>query len=704
MIPILDILPVLSVYPYALLYYAVLLSSAGLALFAFRRADPANNPAIRSSLLVFFCSQLVLLTLSLMIYQGFSQLSQIFPIAFRALTLVCVIWFLRALFWQPQERNGWLVWVLTALILTTASVLTPLWLSLANTQSFNGSWQDMTWVGITLLTIAIGAIVYLQRDRSDRVEGILILVLAAIGYVIYLALPNGGSLPASVMVSQLIYYPLLISLAWQRKKPAEAPQPATIIPERRELSGEVAVRMLDVSLQQTVTQIQHSLTHSLGLHLMADLCGFLVADKENNSLTLLSMYDLIREEFLGTFTLPNKDFPVLTAHFEDREVLISNSPSEMAQEKAALMTLIGYNQIGNLLFYPINPIDAPIGRGVLCLSPFTERAWSAKELEQLSIIAPKVDEILDEAAEIEQKATSAQRLQALVNRVQRDRAQTVDQFMQSQALLAQLQEELQTSGQTHESEVELWLTRQDTLEDQLEDLQNTLRQNEATVAQAEALRVEKEQLERSMAQNALQVEGLRTALDQARNMLEGMSPQFANPEAKEPTASFVDSLQLLIDDLKLESDQKQIRVSVENSLSAEPNPENKAQLLQICRSLLKNALAVSKAGSEVLLEVIPSGDHPGYVELRVSDAGPGLKPEDQTAFLKQISSISEPAEQNWGEVGALKDAVELTQSLGGHWWIHSVPDTITIHRLAIPVNSGTETPGVHLATPSTEKP
>ena len=131
--------------------------------------------------------------------------------------------------------------------------------------------------------------------------------------------------------------------------------------------------MLDVSLQQTVTQIQHSLTHSLGLHLMADLCGFLVADKENNSLTLLSMYDLIREEFLGTFTLPNKDFPVLTAHFEDREVLISNSPSEMAQEKAALMTLIGYNQIGNLLFYPINPIDAPIGRGVLCLSPFTER-------------------------------------------------------------------------------------------------------------------------------------------------------------------------------------------------------------------------------------------------------------------------------------------------------------------------------------------
>ena len=703
MIPILDILPVLSVYPYALLYYAILLASAGLAIFAFRRADPSNNLALRGSLLVIFFSQFTLLTLSLMIYQGFTQLNQIFPIAFRALTLVCIIWLLRTLFWQGQERHGWLMWALTVFILTVGSILTLTWLPLAGEQSFNGSWLDQIWVGLTLLTIALGAIVYLRLDHSDRVEGIIILVLAAMGYVFYLALPNAGSLPASVMVSQLVYYPLLISLAWQRKTPAQTPQPATVTPERRELSGEVAVRMLDVSLQQTDTQIQRSLTHSLGLYLLADLCGFLVADKENDSLTLLNMYDLIREEFLGTLTLPNKTFPVLTAHFEDREVLISNSPAELAQEKAALMGLIGYNQIGNLLFYPLNPIDAPTGRGALCLSPFTGRAWSSKELEQLSVIAPKINEILDEAAEIEQKATSAQRLQTLVNRVQRDRARTVDQFMQSQTILAQFQEELQISSQTHESEVELWLTRQDALEDQLEDLQNTLQQNEATIAQAETLRLEKEQLEHTMAQNALQVEGLRTALDQARNMLEQMDPKASTVVASEPPASLADALQLLIEDLRLEAERKHLRLHVETRLTAEPNSENKAQLLQLSRSLLHNALAVSKTGSEVLLEVLPSQDHPGYVELRVSDGGPGLKPEDQTAFLEQLNSIPEPSEQNWGEVGALKEAVELTQSLGGHWWIHSVPDTLTIHRLAIPVNSGLEAAGNDLTPSSPEK-
>lgn len=703
MTPILDILPVLSVYPYALLYYAILLASAGLALFAFRRANPANNPALRSSLLVIIFSQLILLTLNLMIYQGFQQLNQIFPIAFRALTLVCLVWFLRALFWKPQQRRGWLVWVFTVLILTAASILTLAWLPLAGEQSFNGSWQDLLWVGITLLTITLGAMVYLQQDRLDKVEGMIILFLAAIGYLFYLALPNAGSLPASVVISQMLYYPLLISLAWQRKKPEPTSQPLTPATERRELSSEVAVRMLDVSLQQTNTQIQRSLTHSLGLYLLADLCGFLVIEEENNSLTLLNTYDLIREEFLENIELPKKVFPVLTAHFEDRNALISNNPEELVQERETLMELIGYNRLGNLLFYPLNPIDAPIGRGLLCLSPFTERAWNLKELNQLSVIAPKVNEILNEAADIEQRATSAQRLQLLLNQVQRDRAQTVEQFLQSQKLLEQLQRELHITSQTHESEVEMWIIRQEALEDQLEDLQNTLRQNEETIAQAEALRIEKERLEKSMAQNALQVEGLRTALDQARNMLEQMNPQSSVSSKSEPTLSLTEELQALIESSKLNSDQKQLHFRIENGLQAEPDPKNKAHLLQLSHSLLQNAAAVSKAGSAVLLEVLPSQDYPGYIELRVSDAGPGLKPEDQTDFLGRLYEDTFPSEESWGDIGSLREAVDLTQSLGGHWWIHSVPDTLTIHRLAIPINSGADTPGKNLAKTTPEK-
>jgi len=155
--------------------------------------------------------------------------------------------------------------------------------------------------------------------------------------------------------------------------------------------------------------------------------------------------------------------------------------------------------------------------------------------------------------------------------------------------------------------------------------------------------------------------------------------------------------------MKLKSNQKQLHFRIENGLQAEPDPKIKAQLLQLCHSLLQNAAAVSKAGSEVLLEVLPSQDHPGYIELRVSDAGPGLKPEDQTDFLGRLYEDSFLSEESWGDIGSLREAVDLTQSLGGHWWIHSVPDTLTIHRLAIPVNSGEDTPGNILATTTPEK-
>jgi len=182
-----------------------------------------------------------------------------------------------------------------------------------------------------------------------------------------------------------------------------------------------------------------------------------------------------------------------------------------------------------------------------------------------------------------------------------------------------------------------------------------------------------------------------------------MDPKSSSREASRSNARLSEELQDLVGSLSPEFEQKQVHIIIENNLTAEPDPENKAHLLKLSKALLQNALTVSRAGFEVLLELLPSHDHPGYVELRVSDAGPGLKPEDQTSFLENLRADSDPAAQNWGMPGALREAVDLAQSLGGHWWIHSVPDTLTIHRLAIPVNSGSEDAGSNLATTSPEK-
>ena len=154
---------------------------------------------VSPSALVIFFSQLFLLTLNLLIYQGYQQIALIFPIAFRAMTLVCMVWFVRALFWQPIKRPGWIIWVLTALILLAASILTLIWQPAAGSQGFNGTWQDLSWVGITLLTITLSAILYLRPDRSDRVEVAVSRLIFASSFLLRACMAGVPSTTTSLM-------------------------------------------------------------------------------------------------------------------------------------------------------------------------------------------------------------------------------------------------------------------------------------------------------------------------------------------------------------------------------------------------------------------------------------------------------------------------------------------------------------------------
>ena len=59
MINILEIDPILTVFPYALLYYGLLLVSSGLALLAVNRSENENKRALQTALVIIFVSQLL---------------------------------------------------------------------------------------------------------------------------------------------------------------------------------------------------------------------------------------------------------------------------------------------------------------------------------------------------------------------------------------------------------------------------------------------------------------------------------------------------------------------------------------------------------------------------------------------------------------------------------------------------------------------
>ncbi len=217
-----------------------------------------------------------MLTLNLLAYQGFQIVKALFPLTHRVLNLVCLLWLIWALFkCREISFHTWLPIAITIILLVVGMVFSLWWLPNATSGDFNLTWMDYALAGFSLALIVVSAVLYSIRYRSPVVEAWLILGIAAAGFILYLLLPSVGNLPATVMLSQVIYYPLLISLASQKFQDTQTqPDLALSIPEQNgQLRANIADAFLEISLQPNQNQLENALTHSLSLYLMADLLG-----------------------------------------------------------------------------------------------------------------------------------------------------------------------------------------------------------------------------------------------------------------------------------------------------------------------------------------------------------------------------------------------------------------------------------------------
>ena len=142
--------------------------------------------------------------------------------------------------------------------------------------------------------------------------------------------------------------------------------------KEEELQAKLANAFLDLSLQPRQNQVEEALSHSLSLYLMADLLGFLRYEPLEKQLSLIAPYDLIREEHNRSTLLEVENCPIFSK-FANIEPLISNDEHELKAEKAYLMEAISYNQLGNLLLYPLKSVPNQPEWAILALSPYTRK-------------------------------------------------------------------------------------------------------------------------------------------------------------------------------------------------------------------------------------------------------------------------------------------------------------------------------------------
>jgi signal transduction histidine kinase len=187
-------------------------------------------------------------------------------------------------------------------------------------------------------------------------------------------------------------YPILLTLPQRfptaSNRLTSVKQQDAPVGERRKYSTDPKTfhALLALAGESSTDKLSQAITRAIAQTMLADLCFLIYLTDNNNQMHIASGYDLIREENLEGGSLNKNLIPMLTNALQRGRPLRLPSSSTSADIKG-LSDLLGLTNPGHLMSVPIvTPEKEPLG-GVLLLSPYSNRLWSAEDQAFLTNIA-----------------------------------------------------------------------------------------------------------------------------------------------------------------------------------------------------------------------------------------------------------------------------------------------------------------------------
>lgn len=382
----------------SLIYHLLLVFSiAGALQSSFVHWRSSEFPQARRTmfgLAMLLVAQIGLFLISGLGIQGLINLPRFLPPLDRAVTLFSLVW----LIWlwafpepsRPADAGTWLLslLVLSALGLSLVANANQTPLSSYNLTAADTYWQ-LASIGFSLLGLFLLAV----RRPNGWGYGAAVFLLSFAGHLLYLMIGrNEGDFPGVVRLAHMAAYPILLTLpqrfptainALTSVKQQDAP-----VGERRKYSTDPKTfhALLALAGESSTDKLSQAITRAIAQTLLADLCFLIYLTDNNNQMQIASGYDLIREENLEGGSLNKTVIPMLTNALQRGRPLRLPSSSTSADIKG-LSDLLGLTSPGHLMSVPIiTPDKEPLG-GVLLLSPYSNRLWSAEDQAFLTNIA-----------------------------------------------------------------------------------------------------------------------------------------------------------------------------------------------------------------------------------------------------------------------------------------------------------------------------
>jgi len=628
------------------------------------------------------------------------------PLLDSLISLLSLIWLIWALKQgkEPKPSTQTVLGLNFALGVTAAASFV-LWLPQTQQASSASRPFFLPWLLLTVGVLITGFFnLSLQRPRVNVFPFIFLLVMALstagalffTGNDAYPAIYPRGELLGLIAVA-------LYALSFSSEKiklPVNQSRSLPASTAKPDISPALASTMLEIGLKTEQSSLLESLTHSLSLYLMADICG--VTSRSNAGPYLpLKFFDLIREDYIHAQDIPVSSVPGFVKADASDIPFIANRKGRGAEETAFLQST-SYNQVGNLLYYPISGIQATRKFGLFCASPYTQKNWGEQDLYKLKILRPKLQQLLEHSESLSKTGASSQTDPKGNPILDANRAELQEQMDKTNALLASIRADKDRLLEERTQQVRLWSERQRNLEDQVDALNGKLSSQSASMQNSFQLEQEKARLEDALTRNSTHLEQLKDALTAASSALNAIAPQssteqslFHSTEANttasvsKPTPS--STRQRIESEIRTNANlftrQGQTCVS-----TVQPIPEldysQTVRLSRILEQLQRNACSASPNYGQVKVDVL-RGEPEGkleIIEICITDYGGGLSPSDLQHFLKYISCNTYPVPVGIGDASALREAFDLVKTSGGHLWVNNPEPNATAYRILLPVS------------------
>ncbi len=393
------ILSLLTTPQGSLVYHLILVFSIGSALqMAYVHWRSSEFPQARRTmfgLLMLLTAQVGLFLISALGSQGILNLPLFLPPLDRAITLFSLIWMMWLwTFPEPSRSADAATWLLSLLVAAALGLSLVAYSGEPVFQSYNATVYDGYWQLASIAFSVFALLILLVRRPNGWGNGAAVLLLSFAGHLLHLILGRAdGDFPGAVRLMHLAAFPMLMTLPQRFPAPSNRltsvkQQDVPVAGERRRYSTDPKTfhALLALAGESQADKVSQAITRAIAQTILADLCFLIYLTDNNNQMQIASGYDLIREENLEGGSMNKNLIPMLTNALQRGRPLRLPSSSTSADIKG-LSDLLGLTNPGHLMSVPIiTPEKDPIG-GVLLLSPYSNRLWSAEDQAFLANIA-----------------------------------------------------------------------------------------------------------------------------------------------------------------------------------------------------------------------------------------------------------------------------------------------------------------------------